>query len=161
MHQKEVKPDLELIALEIILWSKSRYGWFVSKHVSDNQLAKELGKELSNLSMHQLNFIDKAKVKWVEDEHEKPPNVVEFVSTVKQVCEIDRKKKQTERLEPTYHEDKKDYAGLWDTASDEDKMTFFDRYDSKVIPSATKYWARKFFRDKGLEEEKITELLEY
>jgi len=161
MHQREVKPDLELIALEIILWSKSRYGWFVSKHVSDNQLAKELGKELSNLSMHQLNFIDKAKVKWVEDEHDKPPNTVEFVTTVKQVCEIDRKQRESERLTPRLQHERKDYAGMWDSSSDEDKMTFFERYDAKECPSATKYFARKYYRDIGLEDKKIAELMEY
>ena len=161
MHQKEVKPDLELVSLEIILWAKSRYGWFVSSSVSDNQLSKELSKELENLSMHQLNFVEQAKDKWVADEHDKPPNMVEFVSTVKQVCEIDRKKRETEKLIPTAKVNVRDYAGMWDSASDEEKMTFFDRNNAQEIPSATKYWARKFYRGKGLEEEKITELLEY
>lgn len=161
MYQKEITPELIAMSTGVALWSQARYGWFISSKISDKQIALELARELEQLSNHQLNFIEDAKRKWVDDEHDRPPNVVEFVSTVKQACEEDRKERQKESLTPRLKEDKKDYAGLWDTASDEDRMTFFDRYDAQLIPSATKYWARKFFRDKGIEEEKITELLEY
>lgn len=161
MYQKEITPELIAMSTGVALWSQARYGWFISSKISDKQIALELARELEQLSNHQLNFIEDAKRKWVDDQHDRPPNVVEFVGTVKQVCEIDRKKRETERLTPQITQEKKDYAGLWDSASDEEKMTFFDRNNAQEIPSATKYWARKFYRGKGLEEEKITELLEY
>tara|TARA_R110002020_G_scaffold244877_2_gene458571 strand:- start:654 stop:1139 length:486 start_codon:yes stop_codon:yes gene_type:complete len=161
MYQKEITPELIAMSTGVALWSQARYGWFISSKISDKQIALELARELEQLSNHQLNFIEDAKRKWVDDQHDRPPNVVEFVGTVKQVCEIDRKKRETERLTPQLTQEKKDYAGLWDSASDEEKMTFFDRNNAQEIPSATKYWARKFYRGKGLEEEKITELLEY
>ena len=161
MYQKEITPELIAMSTDVALWSQARYGWFISSKISDKQIALELARELEQLSNHQLNFIEDAKRKWVDDQHDRPPNVVEFVGTVKQVCEIDRKKRETERLTPQLTQEKKDYAGLWDSASDEEKMTFFDRNNAQEIPSATKYWARKFYRGKGLEEEKITELLEY
>ena len=161
MYQKEITPELIAMSTGVALWSQARYGWFISSKISDKQIALELARELEQLSNHQLNFIEDAKRKWVDDQHDRPPNVVEFVGTVKQVCEIDRKKRETERLTPQLTQEKKDYAGLLDSASDEEKMTFFDRNNAQEIPSATKYWARKFYRGKGLEEEKITELLEY
>lgn len=161
MYQKEITPELIAMSTGVALWSQARYGWFISSKISDKQIALELARELEQLSNHQLNFIEDAKRKWVDDQHDRPPNVVEFVGTVKQVCEIDRKKRETERLTPQLTQEKKDYAGMWDSASDEEKMTFFDRNNAQEIPSATKYWARKFYRGKGLEEEKITELLEY
>ena len=161
MYQKEITPELIAMSTGVALWSQARYGWFISSKISDKQIALELARELEQLSNHQLNFIENAKRKWVDDQHDRPPNVVEFVGTVKQVCEIDRKKRETERLTPQLTQEKKDYAGMWDSASDEEKMTFFDRNNAQEIPSATKYWARKFYRGKGLEEEKITKLLEY
>ena len=161
MYQKEITPELIAMSTNVAMWSQARYGWFISSKISDKQIALELARELEQLSNHQLNFIEDAKRKWVDDEHDRPPNVVEFVSTVKQVCEVDRKKRESERLTPQLDYERRDYAGLWDSASDEDKMTFFDKYDSQVVPSATKYWARKFYRGKGLEEEKISKLLEY
>lgn len=161
MYQKEITPELIAMSTGVAMWSQARYGWFISSKVSDKQIALELARELEQLSNHQLNFIEDAKRKWVDDEHDRPPNVVEFVSTVKQVCEIDRKKRESEKITPRLQYEKKDYAGMWDSSSDEDKMTFFERYDAKECPSATKYFARKFYRGKGLEEEKIAELLEY
>jgi hypothetical protein len=127
MYQKEITPELIAMSTGVALWSQARYGWFISSKISDKQIALELARELEQLNNHQLNFIEQAKRKWVDDEHDRPPNVVEFVSTVKQVCEEERKERQKESLTPRLQEDKKDYAGLWDTASDEDKMTFFDR----------------------------------
>jgi len=161
MYQKEITPELIAISTGVALWSQARYGWFISSKVSDKQIAIELAKELEHLNTHQLNFIEEAKQKWVADENDRPPNVVEFVTTVKQVCEVDRKKKQKERLTPRLDYQRMDFAGMWDNSSDKDKMTFFERHDAKECPSATKYFARKFYRGKGLEEEKIAELLEY
>tara|TARA_B100000795_G_C22582611_1_gene354396 strand:- start:166 stop:651 length:486 start_codon:yes stop_codon:yes gene_type:complete len=161
MYQKEITPELIALSTGVALWSQARYGWFISSKVSDKQIAIELASELEQLTPHQLNFIEDAKKKWVSDEHDRPPNVVEFVTAVKQVCEIDRKKKETERLTPRLQNQRIDFAGMWDAANDKDKMTFFERYDSQECPPATKYFARQFYRKKGLEEEKIAELLEY
>ena len=161
MYQKEITPELIALSTGVALWSQARYGWFISSKVSDKQIAIELAKELEQLTPHQLNFIEDAKKKWVADENDRPTNVVEFVSTVKQVCEIDRKQKETERLTPLLQNTRIDFAGMWDASNDKDKMTFFDRYSSQECPPATKYFARQFYRKKGLEEEKIAELLEY
>jgi hypothetical protein len=161
MYQKEITPELIALSAGVALWAQARYGWFISSKVSDKQIALELARELEQLNNHQLNFIEEAKKKWVADENDKPPNVVEFVSTVKQVCEIDRKQRESERLTPRLQYERKDYAGMWDSSSDKDKMTFFERNDAKECPSATKYFARKFYRDKGLEDKKIAELMEY
>lgn len=161
MYQKEITPELIALSAGVAMWAQARYGWFISSKISDKQIALELARELEQLNNHQLNFIEEAKKKWVEDEHDKPPNTVEFVTTVKQVCEIDRKQRESERLTPRLQHERKDYAGMWDSSSDEDKMTFFERYDAKECPSATKYFARKYYRDIGLEDKKIAELMEY
>jgi len=161
MYQKEITPELIALSAGVAMWSQARYGWFISSKISDKQIALELARELEQLNNHQINFIEEAKRKWVDDEHDRPPNVVEFVSTVKQVCEIDRKKRESERLTPQLEYEKKDYAGMWDSASDEEKMTFFERNDAQQVSSATKYWAKEFYRGKGLEDEQIAILLEY
>ena len=161
MYQKEITPELIALSTGVAMWSRARYGWFISSKISDKQIALELARELEQLNNHQINFIEEAKQKWVADENENPPNVVEFVTTVKQVCEIDRKQKEAKRLIPQVSHQKRDFAGIWDNSSDEDRMTFFDRNDSSQCPSATKYLAKKFYKSKGLEDDKIKILMEY
>jgi len=51
-----------------------------------------------------------------------------------------------------------DYAGMWDKSSAEDKLTFFKRNDESKCPTGTKWIARDYFRNLGLE---TADLMEY
>lgn len=43
-----------------------------------------------------------------------------------------------------------DFAGLWDKSNERDRLTFFKRHDESKCPTGTKYVARKYYIDKGL-----------
>ena len=47
-------------------------------------------------------------------------------------------------------ENKIDFAGLWDKCNERDKLTFFKRHDESKCPTGTKYVARKYYIEKGL-----------
>ena len=51
-----------------------------------------------------------------------------------------------------------DYAGMWDKSSAEEKLTFFKRNDESKCPTGTKWIARDYFRNLGLE---TADLMEY
>jgi len=50
-----------------------------------------------------------------------------------------------------------DYAGMWDKSSAEDKLTFFKRNDESKCPTGTKWIARDYFRNLGLETADLME----
>ena len=51
-----------------------------------------------------------------------------------------------------------DYAGMWDKSCAKDKLTFFKRNDESKCPTGTKWIARDYFRNLGLE---TADLMEY
>ena len=50
-----------------------------------------------------------------------------------------------------------DYAGMWDKSSAEEKLTFFKRNDESKCPTGTKWIARDYFRNLGLETADLME----
>ena len=50
-----------------------------------------------------------------------------------------------------------DFAGLWDKCNERDKLTFFKDHDESKCPTGTKYVARKYFMDKGLNPAELME----
>jgi len=50
-----------------------------------------------------------------------------------------------------------DFAGLWDKSNERDKLTFFKRHDESKCPTGTKYIARKYYIDKGLNPSELME----
>ena len=50
-----------------------------------------------------------------------------------------------------------DFAGLWDKCNERDKLTFFKRHDETKCPTGTKYVARKYFKEKGLDPSLLME----
>ena len=50
-----------------------------------------------------------------------------------------------------------DYAGMWDKSSAKDKLTFFKRNDESKCPTGTKWIARDYFRNLGLETADLME----
>jgi len=56
---------------------------------------------------------------------------------------------------PEKEENKIDFAGLWNRSSDEEKLTFFKRYDESQCPASTMYVARYYFQKLGLDHTKL------
>jgi hypothetical protein len=50
-----------------------------------------------------------------------------------------------------------DFAGLWDKSNERDKLTFFKRHNESKCPTGTKYIARKYYIDKGLNPSELME----
>ena len=50
-----------------------------------------------------------------------------------------------------------DFAGLWDKCNERDKLTFFKDHDETKCPTGTKYVARKYFKEKGLDPSLLME----
>jgi len=50
-----------------------------------------------------------------------------------------------------------DFAGLWDKSNERDKLTFFKRHNESKCPTGTKYVARKYYIDKGLNPSELME----
>ena len=50
-----------------------------------------------------------------------------------------------------------DFAGLWDKSNERDKLTFFKRNNESKCPTGTKYIARKYYIDQGLDPSKHME----
>jgi len=50
-----------------------------------------------------------------------------------------------------------DFAGLWDKSNERDKLTFFKRHNESKCPTGTKYVARKYYIDKGLNPAELME----
>lgn len=50
-----------------------------------------------------------------------------------------------------------DFAGLWDKSNERDKLTFFKRHNESKCPTGTKYIARKYYIDQGLDPSKHME----
>ena len=50
-----------------------------------------------------------------------------------------------------------DYAGMWDKSTAEEKLTFFKRNDESKCPTGTKWIARDYFRNLGLETADLME----
>ena len=50
-----------------------------------------------------------------------------------------------------------DFAGLWDKCNERDKLTFFKDHDESKCPTGTKYVARKYFKEKGLNPAELME----
>ena len=56
-------------------------------------------------------------------------------------------------------EDKIDYAGIWEKGDEKAKECFYDTFNPKDIPMATKWVSRAYFRDLGGTEDKITKTI--
>ena len=52
-----------------------------------------------------------------------------------------------------------DYSGIWNKSNEKAKECFYDTFDSKDIPSSTKWISREYFRDLGWDQKKITKVL--
>lgn len=52
-----------------------------------------------------------------------------------------------------------DYAGIWDKSNDKAKECFYDTFNAKDIPMATKWISREYFKDLGWTQKQITKVM--
>lgn len=156
MYQEaEEKINYILLASGIANWSMTRYGYFLKKGLDEVEVTKEFASELNHLPSHCLSFIDQAQHKWVDEGHDRAPNMIEFLKMLRGFN--NQEVNMVER--PLIEHGQIDYAGRWDHSSREDRFTFFERYDISTCPSSTKYWAKKFYQDNGWSDNKISKAL--
>jgi len=153
-YQKEEEIEYLAVASNIAQWSVTRYGYFVNSSVDKVEMVKAFAEELAHLPDNALRFVDKAKHKWVDESHKRPPTMPDFLTMLREFHNADMNEPKA-----VIEHKQIDYAGLWDSSNREERFEFFKRYDPRGCSTATKYWAKKFYLDNGWSEQQVREAL--
>jgi hypothetical protein len=52
-----------------------------------------------------------------------------------------------------------DYSGIWNKSNEKAKECFYDTFNSKEIPSSTKWISREYFKELGWTQKQITKVI--
>ena len=82
---KTVPPKVEhmQIALDIAEWSITRYGWFMRRDADKIETVKEFAHELNRIPPRCLSFVQQAKDQWFDEGGKKPPNIHDFINSLR------------------------------------------------------------------------------
>ncbi|MBT7350539.1 hypothetical protein HN803_07205 [candidate division WWE3 bacterium] len=145
MYQKEVDIEFVDLANSVAEWSITRYGYFVNSHVDKLETVKAFAVELMRLPKECLSYVDKAKNKWIDEGHPRPPQMADFLTMLR----VFNNEDQNAREKPKQLDSNIDYAGRWDRAkTDEQKLAYMkSTFDQHKTPPATKYWIKQHFKN--------------
>jgi hypothetical protein len=151
--------DVSIIAGEVCEWSITRYGYFVNSSVDRLEMTKAFAEELSRLPRACLNYVDKAKNKWIDLAHKRPPTMPDFLQLLREFNNHALNERTAPRIENTESTTSLT-AKRWDNAKTiEQKREFFRTFKPRDAAPATKWVMREFLRGQKVDCFKITKML--
>jgi hypothetical protein len=165
MYQKEVASKAEInidfleIANEVCDWSITRYGYFVNSTVDVLDLTKAFAEELSRLPSNCLDYIDRAKNKWIDEGHKRPPQMSDFLTALRELNNNELNNKARPRLD---HDESAPYsatAHAWDNTEDKDRYEFLKGLRNRKVSAATKWVIGQWMKGKNFDEKRIRSIL--
>ncbi len=164
MYQANDKIEFIEIANDIAQWSELLFGYFVKSNKSDQEKAQQVSAfadELSVLPSDCMNHIQKAKARWVEEAHTRPPSIPQFLQMLREFrnIELNNSARLIEHDKSSVYSET---AKAWDGAiGDEGKCKFLKTFARQKTAPATKWVMREWMRENGFTENKITHILGY
>jgi len=151
----EYKLDRIEIANNIFVRLEMEYKYAVNKNVDKPEAVKFLAEQLGRLS-------DKATLAWNEAlnnisdlGHKHPPTIPEIVEAMRK---IEIEVTPAPRLESN---GKPPYALLWSNGDKKTKECFYDTFNPKDVPPATRWVSKQYYKEIGWSDERITEKLRW
>lgn len=141
--QDDYKLDRLEIANSILTRLEMEYKYAVNKNVDKPEMVKFLADQLSRLS-------DKAVLSWNEALNvisdkggQHPPSIPEIIEEMRKLeIAITPKPKLLNNEAP-------DYAGIWNAASDEERINFYKTYNKDSILPCTRWVIKQWREDNG------------
>jgi hypothetical protein len=153
------KLNVAEVAANVCEWSITRYGYFVNSHIDRLEMTKAFAEELDRLPRSCLKYIDKAKNKWIDLAHKRPPTMPDFLQLLREFNNHALNERSTPRIENTESTTSLT-AKRWDNAKTiEQKREFFRTFKPRDAAPATKWVMREFLRGQKVDCFKISDML--
>lgn len=147
------------IAANVCEWSITRYGYFVNSSTDRLEMTKAFAEELDRLPRACLNFVDKAKNKWIDLAHKRPPTMPDFLQMLREFNNHIVNETKAHRIENTESTTSLT-AKRWDSAKTIDqKREFFRTFKPRDASPATKCLMREFLQSQKVDCFKISSML--
>jgi hypothetical protein len=157
---REEKLHIAIVAADIADWSITRYGYFINSSIDKLEMIEAFSEELGRLPSNCLNYVQKAKDEWIDLSHKRPPTIPDFLQMLRVFNNREVNKNKVPRIECKASSTSLT-AGRWESAdTEEKKRKFFKTYRYEETSQATRWVIRKWLRDRGVDEKKITVMLE-
>ena len=154
----EEKIEFMEIALDVSKWAELMFGYFVKANRSDEEKVEQLtafAQELAVLPVDCLNHTQKAKARWIEEAHARPPSIPHFLQMLREFRNHDLNN-NTKRIEYDRSSSSSQIASDWDGAmGDEVKRRFLSSFDKSKASPATKWVIRDWMQNNGFSAQRI------
>lgn len=163
MWQEDGEINYKYIATKISAWATTRYGWFIKGDLHEDDVIDSFAQELRHLPVGCMNHIEHAQHKWIDEGHQKPPTMPDFLQVLRGFYNQQLNNAPKAQIEDRSQEVFSMNASSWDgCVTDEDKEDFVkNRFHSDQVSSATKYWMRDWMRKSGWDDDRIEQTLGY
>lgn len=157
MYQEEEKIEFMELALDVYKWAESMFGYFVKSNKSDEEKIEQLtafAQELAVLPDGSINHIHKAKARWIEEAHARPPSIPQFLQMLREFRnhELNNNSRLIEHKKSDFGSTAKDWDGAM---GDDGKRRFLKSFDRTKTSPATKWVIREWMRENGFSSNKI------
>lgn len=162
MYQTEEKIELMEVALDISKWAELMFGYFVKANRSDEEKLEQISafaQELGVLPSGCIGNIEKAKARWIEEAHSRPPSIPQFLQMLREFRNQELNKGKN-LIEHNKSSSFGETACAWDGAKgNEAKRRFLATFDRAKTSQATRWVIREWMRENGFSDNKIKAIL--